>query len=143
MHVPYKGEAPALQDLLGEQVDAAVVSLGGVSRYPGRIKALAVASPARFPLYKDVPTFIDAGLPDVNLPGWGALFAPAGTPRPVLNKPSTDVNRISLLPDVQARMLDLGFESVAWAPEKVSSFMNDQFAAMKKPVDSGRVIVTG
>lgn len=142
VHVPYKGEAPALQDLLGGQVDAAVVSLGGVSRFPGKIKALAVASPTRFPLYREVPTFIEAGLPDVNLPGWGALFAPAGTPRPILARLTAEVNRIILLPDVQAKMLELGFESVGWAPEKVTSFMNQQLAAVKKLVDEGRVKLT-
>ena len=142
VHVPYKGEAPALQDLLGGQVDAAVVSLGGVSRYPGKIKALAVASPTRFPVYKDVPTFIEAGLPAVNLPGWGALFAPAATPKPVLTKLGTEVNRVIMLPDVQAKMLELGFESVAWAPEKLSAFMNEQMAIVKKLVDDGRVKVT-
>jgi tripartite-type tricarboxylate transporter receptor subunit TctC len=141
-HVPYKGEAPALQDLLGGQVDAAVVSLGGVSRYPGKIKPLAVASPTRFPVYKDVPTFIEAGLPSVNLPGWGAVFAPAGTPKPIVNKLTAELNRIIMLPEIQAKMLELGFESVAWPPEKLSAFMNEQLAIVKKLVDDGRVKVT-
>lgn len=70
------------------------------------------------------------------------MFAPAGTPRSVLNKLTAEVNRIIMLPDLQARMLELGFESVAWAPEKVSNFMNEQLAAVKKLVDSGRVKVT-
>ncbi len=59
VHVPYKGEPPALQDLIGGQIDAAVVSVGGVNRYPGKIKPLAVASATRFPSYPDVPTFAD------------------------------------------------------------------------------------
>jgi tripartite-type tricarboxylate transporter receptor subunit TctC len=139
LHVPYKGEAPALQDLLGEQIDAAVVSLGGASRYPGKIKALAVASPSRFPLYKEVPTFAEAGWPTVNLPGWGALFAPAGTPKAVQAKLSAELNRAIMLPDVAARMLELGFESVAWGPDKLSTFMNEQLVLIKALVDSGRV----
>ncbi len=142
IHVPYKGEAPALQDLLGEQVDAAVVSLGGVSRYAGKIKALAVASPTRFPLYKDVPTFAESGLPEVNLPGWAALLAPAATPKPVLQKLGAEINRIVMLPDIQAKLLELGFESVAWPPEKLSSFMAEQLTTIKKLVDDGRVKLT-
>lgn len=142
VHVPYKGEAPALQDLLGEQIDAAVVSLGGVQRYPGKIKALAVASPTRFPLYKDVPTFIEAGLPSVNLPGWGAVFAPAATPKPILAKLTAELNRVIMLPDVQAKLLELGFESVGWGPDKLSLFMTEQLAVVKKLVDDGRVKLT-
>jgi tripartite-type tricarboxylate transporter receptor subunit TctC len=142
VHVPYKGEAPALQDLIGEQIDAAVVSLGGVSRYPGKIKPLAVASPTRFPLYKDVPTFIEAGLPEVNLPGWSALFAPAATPKAILARLTPEISRIVMLPDVQAKLLDLGFESVAWGPDKLAAFMQQQLVSIKKLVDDGRVKLT-
>ena len=111
-HVPYKGEAPAIQDVLGGQIDAVIASLGGASRYPGKIKALAVASPTRFPVYNDVPTFAESGLPAVNMPGWGGVFLPAATPKPVVAKLSAELNRVIMLPDVQAKMLDLGFESV-------------------------------
>ncbi len=142
VHVLYKGEAPALQDLLGEQVDAAVVSLGGVSRYAGKIKALAVASPSRFPLYKDVPTFAESGLPDVNLPGWAALMAPAATPKPVLDKLGAEINRILMLPDIQPRLLELGFEPVAWPADKLASFLQEQLVAVKRLVDDGRVKLT-
>lgn len=138
-HVPYKGEAPALQDLLGGQVHAAIASVGGVSRYPGKIKALAVASATRFPGYKDVPTFDEAGVPGVDMPGWGGIFVPAATPRPVVDKLATELTRIILLPDVQARMLELGFQPVGWGADKLVAFMNDQSAKIKKLVDSGRV----
>ena len=111
-HVPYKGEAPAIQDVLGGQIDAVIASLGGASRHPGKIKALAVASPTRFPVYNDVPTFAESGLPAVNMPGWGGVFLPAATPKPVVAKLSAELNRVIMLPDVQAKMLDLGFESV-------------------------------
>ncbi len=138
-HVPYKGEAPALQDLLGEQIDGAITSLGGVSRQPGRIRPLAVASPTRFPLYPDVPTFAEAGYPQVTMPGWGGLFAPAGTPQPVLDKLTAEVNRILKLPDVSARMLEMGFEPVGWTPDKVNAFMKEQLEQTQKLVASGRV----
>lgn len=139
LHVPYKGEAPAIQDLLGEQIDVAVVSLGGVSRHPGKIKPLAVASPSRFPIYRDVPTFAEAGLPEVNMPGWGAVFAPAATPKAVVSKLVAELNRVIMLPEVSARMLELGFESVAWGPDKLAAFMSEQTAMVKALVDAGRV----
>ncbi|MCA0240044.1 MAG: tripartite tricarboxylate transporter substrate binding protein [Proteobacteria bacterium] len=138
-HVPYKGEAPAIQDVLGGQVDAVIASLGGASRYPGKIKALAVASPTRFPVYRDVPTFADAGLPAVNMPGWGAVFVPAATPKHIVERLSAELSRVIMLPDVQAKMLDLGFESVGWGPDKLQAFLDEQLVKTRKLVESGRV----
>ncbi|MEZ2298402.1 tripartite tricarboxylate transporter substrate binding protein [Variovorax sp. RCC_210] len=139
VHVPYKGEAPALQDLIGGQIDTAVVSLGGVSRYPGKIRALAVASPTRFPLYPDVPTFAEAGYPDVVMPGFGALFAPAGTPKAIIDKLSTEMARIVKLPDVAPKLLELGFEPAGWGPAKLSAFLTEQLELTKKLVATGRI----
>jgi tripartite-type tricarboxylate transporter receptor subunit TctC len=138
-HVPYKGEAPAIQDVLGGQIDAVIASLGGASRYPGKIQALAVASATRFPIYTDVPTFAESGLPDVNMPGWGGVFLPAATPKPVVARLSTELNRVIMLPDVQAKMLDLGFESVGWGPDKLQAFLDEQVVKTRKLVESGRV----
>jgi tripartite-type tricarboxylate transporter receptor subunit TctC len=138
-HVPYKGEAPAIQDVLGGQVDAVIASLGGASRHPGKIKALAIASPTRFPVYNDVPTFAESGLPAVNMPGWGGVFLPAATPKPVVAKLSAELNRVIMLPDVQAKMLDLGFESVGWGPDQLQTFLDEQLVKTRKLVDSGRV----
>lgn len=139
LHIPYKGEAPALQALLGEQIDAAFTSVGGVHRYPGRIRPIAVATAQRSPSYPNVPTFAELGLPAVDMPGWGALFAPAKTPKPVVDKLTAEINRIVLLPDVKAKLAELGFDSVGWDPARVNSFMAEQMAATKKIVDTGRV----
>ncbi|VTU36424.1 Bug family tripartite tricarboxylate transporter substrate binding protein [Variovorax sp. RA8] len=139
VHVPYKGEAPALQDLLGGQIDAAVVSVGGVNRYPGKIKPLAVASATRFPAYPDVPTFAELGYPQVDMPGWAAAFVPAKTPKAVVDKLTAEMSRIVMLPDVRAKLLELGFEPVAWNADKTRRFMKDQLALTQKLVDSGRV----
>lgn len=139
VHVPYKGETPALQDLVGGQIDAAVTSLGGLSRFPGKIKPLAVASSTRFPRYSDVPTFAEVGLQDVNMPGWGGLFAPAGTPRAIVDKLSIEIARIVKLPDVAPKLLDLGFEPVGWSPDKLSEFLNEQLMLTQKLVSAGRV----
>jgi tripartite-type tricarboxylate transporter receptor subunit TctC len=108
LHVPYKGEAPAIQDLLGGQIDAAITSIGAVARQPGKIIPLAVSSAGRFSGYKDVPTFAEAGFPQVDMPGWGAVYAPAKTPKPVLDKLAAEMSRIVMLPDVATKMLDFG-----------------------------------
>jgi tripartite-type tricarboxylate transporter receptor subunit TctC len=139
VHVPYKGEAPALQDLIGEQIDSVFVSLGGVERYPGKIKPLAVAYPNRFPSYPDVPTFAELGYPQVNMPGWAAAFVPARTPKATVDKLGAEMRRIVMLPDVRARLLELGFEPVAWTPDKTTQFMKEQLALTRQLVDSGRV----
>jgi len=139
LHVPYKGEAPALLDVLSGQVQAAFTSIGGVSRYPGKIRALAVATAQRSPSYPDVPTFAELGYPQVDMPGWGGLFAPAKTPQPILDRLTSAMNRIVLLPDVKAKLAELGFDSVGWAPPRMNQFFKEQLAQTRKLVDSGRV----
>lgn len=139
IHAPYKGEAPALQDLAGQQIDAAVTSIGGVSRFPGKIKPLAVASAERFPLYPNVPTFTEAGYPAVNMPGWATLFAPAGTPPATVSTLAAEMNRIVKLPDVAPKLLELGFEPVNWSPEKLDTFLKEQLKVTQELVSSGRV----
>lgn len=139
VHVPYKGEPPALQDLIGGQIDAAVVSVGGVNRYPGKIKPLAVASATRFPSYPDVPTFAELGYPEVDMPGWAAAFVPAKTPKAIVDKLNTEMGRILVMPDVRAKLLELGFEPAPWSPDKTRRFMKDQLALTQKLIDAGRV----
>ncbi|NUZ06090.1 Bug family tripartite tricarboxylate transporter substrate binding protein [Piscinibacter koreensis] len=138
-HVPYKGEAPAIQDLLGGQIDAAITSVGAVSRYPDKIVPLAVSSPQRFVRYKDVPTFAETGYPSVNMPGWGALFAPAATPQPIVDKVAAEMARILALPDVPPRLHELGFDPLPWGPARLRTFMTEQMAQTRKLVESGRV----
>ena len=139
VHVPYKGQPPALQDLIAERIDAAVASLGNVNRYPGKIKPLAVASATRFPSHPDVPTFAELGYPEVDFPGWGALFVPAKTPKAIVDKLNTEMGRILVMPDVRAKLLELGFEPAPWSPDKTRRFMKDQLALTQKLIDAGRV----
>jgi len=140
VHVPYKGEPPALQDLIGGQIDAAVVSVGGVNRYPGKIKPLAVASATRFPSYPDVPTFAELGYPEVDMPGWGAAFVPAKTPKAIVDKLNTEMGRILVMPDVRAKLLELGFEPAPWSPDKTRRFMKDQLSSSPQRLTSRRAI---
>ena len=139
LHVPYKGEAPALQDVLAGQVQSAFTSIGGASRFPGRIRPLAVATAERSPSYPNVPTFAELGYPEVDMPGWGALFAPVKTPQAILEKMTAEMNRIVLLPDVKARLAELGFDSVGWTPPRINEFFKEQLVRTRRLVDSGRV----
>lgn len=139
IHVPYKGEAPALQDLVAGQIDAAVTSVGGLHRFPGKIKPLAVSSASRFPSYPDTPTFAELGFPEVNMPGWAAAFVPAKTPKAVADKLGAEMSRIVMLPQVRDKLLELGFEPVAWNADKTREFIKEQLALTRSLVKSGRV----
>jgi tripartite-type tricarboxylate transporter receptor subunit TctC len=139
VHLPYRGEAPAIQDLLGEQIDMAVITVGGATRYPGKIRPIAISSPTRFSLHPGIPTFSEAGYPSVNMPGWAGLFAPAGTPAAVVAKVGSEINRIIRLPDVAPKILDLGFEPVAWAGDRLSAFLREQMVATTRLVEGGRI----
>ena len=139
VHVPYKGETPALMDVLAGQVQASFTSVGGARRYPGRIRALAVATKERSPSYPDVPTFAELGYPEVDMPGWAALLAPAKTPAPIVQTLTREINEIVMLPDVKSKMAELGFDSVGWDVPRTRTFMGEQLVATRKLVASGRV----
>lgn len=118
VHVPYKGEAASYPDLVSGQVQLAYGSVGFYARQlsEGRVKLIVMASPRRLKDFPNVPTFAEAGFPEINLPGWGGLFLPAGTPSPIIDKWGSEVRRICALPDVLKKIQDMGFETVANTP---------------------------
>jgi tripartite-type tricarboxylate transporter receptor subunit TctC len=113
-HIPYKGEAASFTDLVSGDINMAYGSVGFYARQlgTGKVKLLAVASPHRLKNFPTVPTFAEAGYPDVNLAGWGGMFLPAGTPAPIVDKFVQEVRKIVAMPDVQAKIYDMGFEPV-------------------------------
>lgn len=139
VHVPYRGEAPAIQEVLGEHVDACIVSVGGVMRHPDRIQPLAIVSPNRYSLYPDVATFDELGYGAVDMPGWGALHVKAGTPPEIIEKLSSELARIVHLPDIAPKLLELGFEPAGWDPAKTRGFVEQQLGKATELVKAGRV----
>lgn len=113
-HVAYKGEAPAFTDLVNGSIDLAYGSMGFYGRQVsgGRVKLIAVANPNRLKGYPNVPTLAEAGYADVNLPGWGGVLLPAGTPATVVEKFSKEIQRVTALQDVQEKIFEMGFEPV-------------------------------
>jgi tripartite-type tricarboxylate transporter receptor subunit TctC len=109
--VPYRGGAPATQDLVAGQID---LWFGGTAPIAlvkaGSIKAYAVGSEARLALAHDIPTFAEMGLPSLSNPTWLALFAPKGTPRSVVDKLNAAAREALADPTVRSRLLDLGQE---------------------------------
>ncbi|WP_423454891.1 Bug family tripartite tricarboxylate transporter substrate binding protein [Ottowia sp. VDI28] len=113
-HVAYKGEAAAFPDLINGSIDLAYGSVGFYGRQlsGGKVKIIAMANPNRIKSYPNVPTLAEAGYPEVNLPGWGGVLLPAGTPAAIVEKFSKEIQRITALPDVQAKIFEMGFEPV-------------------------------
>jgi tripartite-type tricarboxylate transporter receptor subunit TctC len=128
-HVPYKGAAPALQDIMGERVDMSVDII--LSSLPlvqsGKLKALAITSPKRSPLLPNVPTVSEAGLAGYDFMSWYMLIAPSGVPGPVLEKLNEDLRKISAMPDVRARIESMGGVVGNSTLKEVRDLLNGEF----------------
>jgi tripartite-type tricarboxylate transporter receptor subunit TctC len=117
-HIPYKGGAPAANALAAGEVPLAVSSSSSVAPHlkSGRVRVLAVASAKPSKFNPDWPTLQQEGVADVDVSIWTALFAPKGTPEPIIDKLSVEVGRILDLPDIKARFAGLGVETIASSP---------------------------
>jgi len=113
-HVPYRGAAPAIQDLVSGQVQLSFATLASVSSFlkAGRLRMLAVAAPQRLPQFPDVPTFAESGYPSVTLSAWAGLLAPAATPRPILEKLASQIRQIVDDAEVRQRLDTIGMVPV-------------------------------
>ena len=126
VHVPYKGSAQALTDLIGGQIQLSFDTTSSAMSFikSGKVKALAVMTPRRAAELPDVPTLAEAGVPGVEMSTWYGLFATGGTPKDVLARLYAETAKTLLLPDVQKRLTGLG-----GVPGSLTS---EQFAAMNK-----------
>ena len=125
-HIPYKGAAPALIDLIGGQVEMsfAIPSSGIQHVQGGRLRALAVTGEKRLAALPNVPTFAQAGLPGFEMNQWYGVLAPAGTPRDVITKLNTEIAKIVAMPDVRERLVAQGMEPYSVSPEQLGATMN-------------------
>jgi tripartite-type tricarboxylate transporter receptor subunit TctC len=125
--VPYRGGATPINDLIAGNVDAAFVTLGAVIGHVrgGRLRALAITTPNRFPLLPDVPTVAEIALPGYDVPNWYGMLAPAGTPAPIVARLNTIINDALTEPRVRATLLDNGFEIVGGPPEVLGTLIRE------------------
>ena len=126
-HVPYKGAAPAIADLLGGQVE---IQFGAINQLlphirEGRLKALAIAGNERVALLPEVPTLSETGVPGRLGEVWVAMTAPANTPPKVVELVGRDVRRVLALPDVQARMAEQGIVVKSSSPSQLSQLIDE------------------
>ncbi|CAM3970097.1 Twin-arginine translocation pathway signal [Bordetella tumbae] len=127
-HIPYKGAAQAVTDLLGGQVDSSFATLGSVlpQLQGGKLHAIAVASPSRSPFLPDVPTFAEAGVKDYSADAWYGLLAPAGTPADVLAALEKVATEFSKSPESASKLQSLGMQAQNTCGEKFGTQLSQE-----------------
>ncbi|MEI6720225.1 MAG: tripartite tricarboxylate transporter substrate binding protein [Betaproteobacteria bacterium] len=136
VHIPYKGGAPAVADLLSGQVALSFSTVLETIQHvkAGKVRALAVTNDHRSIALPDLPTIAEAGLPGYQSISWLALFAPAGTPKDIVNKLSAESVRILKLPDVKERLLAQGAEPIGSTPEQLAAILATDIAKYAKVI---------
>jgi tripartite-type tricarboxylate transporter receptor subunit TctC len=126
-HVPYRGAGPAVVDLIGGQVDAAFLVPGNIQDYAkdGRARLIASSGLKRFPSTPDVPTVAESGYPGFNATSWIGFLAPAGTPKPIMDRLNTEMVRILKSPKVRKQLEDMEFEVIASSPQEFSDWIKE------------------
>jgi len=140
-HIPYKGSAPAVTDLIGGQVQALFDNTPNVLPQikAGKLRALAVTSAKRFALVPDLPTMAEVGVPGYEVSVWFGTVAPAGTPREVVQKINAEINRILALPEVKERFAGAGIEIVGGTPETFGALLRKDVAMWAKLVKDANI----
>lgn len=140
-HVPYKGSAPAVTDLIGGQVQAMFDNVPNVAAHvrAGKLRALAITSGKRSPALPDIPTVDEAGVPGYQVSVWFGLVAPSGTPRDAVMRLNAEINRVLALPEVRERFGGSGIDIVGGAPETFGSLVREQVATWGKVVREGNI----
>lgn len=128
VHIPYKGGALALKDVVGGQVAVYFAGLASSIQMikSGRVKALAVTSKTRAKAAPELPTIAESGLPGYEAVLWQGYFAPAGTPRDVVAKLATDINRVLAMPDTVERLAAAGTDPFPGSPEQFAAFLRSE-----------------
>ena len=121
VHVPYKGAGPAVVDTLGGQVQMTIQDLAAVGPHiaSGRLMPMAVTGPRRWPALPELPTFVEQGYP-LDIAGWNGIHAPAGTPRPVIDRMNAEINKIIQTPDGREQMLKFGLLATGTTPDELA-----------------------
>lgn len=142
-HIPYKGSAPAIFDMIGGQIDFMFVPMPIVLPHvkSGKLRPLAVSTAKRAIAMPGIPTVAEAGLPGYEATNAHGVLAPAGTPREVVAKLNTEIVRILNLPDVRERLTSIGAEPVGNTPEQFGEYLRSEIAKWAKVIkDTGMAL---
>jgi len=141
VHVPYKGGGPVMTDLLGNQVNSSFMNINTAMPQikSGKLRALAITSAARSPLLPNVPTLQESGIKDANVYSWQAVTAPRGLPADVKAKLHAGIVSVFNDPQIQPKLLDLGFEMVRNTPEQCAAFQAGEYARWQKLITARKI----
>jgi tripartite-type tricarboxylate transporter receptor subunit TctC len=130
LHVPYRGTGPAVRDLLSGQINLLFAPPQVVAQHiaAGKLRMIGTTGTERSKLFPDYPTIAATGLPKFQSLGWFGLFAPAKTPRAIVDKVSADVRKVLVLPDAVKRLASAGAEPAPNSPEAFTAFVNKDIA---------------
>ena len=141
VHVPYKGTGPALQDLLGGQVDLTFVTAPPFMPHVqnGKLRVLAVTGKQRLPSLPNVPTTAEAGYPGVNATSWFAVFAPKATPQPVIDKLAADIKKVVQDPAFKKKAEEQGAAADYLSPQQLGAMVKTEYASWAQVVKSSKI----
>lgn len=141
-HVPYKGTAIGVSDLIAGHIPLMFTTFGTAGAYiqNKRIKAIGLAAPKRHPDWPDIPTAVEAGYPGFEMIAWAGIVAPAGTPRPVIDRVHADILRVAAMPDVIERMKTSRLErATSETPEAFAAYIERDFARVGNAVKASGI----
>jgi tripartite-type tricarboxylate transporter receptor subunit TctC len=141
LHIPYKGGGPAINDLLGGQVDAAFVNINSIIQHikAGKVRAVGISSATRSPLLPEVPTLQEQGVKGAEVQSWQAVAAPKGVPADVKAKLHGAIAAALNEPSVKDKLLAQGFEIVANTPEEFAKFQAAEYARWKNLIEARKI----
>lgn len=143
VHVPYKGGAPAINDLLGGQVDFSFQNVNAVLQHirAGKLHAIAVTGDKRSPVLPDVPTLAEAGVKGAEIYSWQGMAAPKGLPADVKKKLADAAIQAINEPGLKKRLTDQGFDIVANTPEEFTAFQAREYTRWKALIETRKITV--
>jgi tripartite-type tricarboxylate transporter receptor subunit TctC len=141
LHVPYKGAGPMLIDLIGGQIQMGFDNLPSSMPYirSGKIRPIAVTTTERWPGAPEIPTMAESGVPGYEVSAWFGLVAPAGTPKPVVDRLQKAVAQVLAEPELAKKILDLGARQVGNTPEAFTAMIDAELQKWRKVVESNRL----
>ena len=140
-HVPYKGNGPAVLALVSGEVQLGFNNIIAVLPHvqAGKLKAIGVTSTKRAPTVPNVPTLTESGVAGYDATSWNGIFAPAKTPRPIIDKVHADIVKVLKTPEIRERLVASGSDPVGSAPEEFSAYVKAELARWGKVIRDNNI----